>query len=425
MIRKFIALIAALICIPAVAAPEDAVVRVASHGCSASVIYTEPGRSILLGCGHAYQGRDRNKAHVIDAPAPGGALAGRTGLISGNDQQSQQLLSAAKKPGKARVLKVDYQSDLSLIELPVGPLPYVLPVAPPGFRPGRNCVSCGYDRMDLQPGRARTWPATILTVEGNRTYTREKPWHGRSGGALLDRDAGLLIGVTHAYESAGPGSRGIFVSHAAICTFLRSAGWPLPSAAPVAPQLFQQMQLPGQAPFVPVRPGRVEIPHEMRIPNRTGSQCVWVSLATLAQFHRLARGAALASHGGLAGPGQPEGELRRLGIRYCAQSPPNRDATILRDALRYGYGAMVGLGGQHAVVAVALEGSTLTVIENMDPKLGTRTLPLGQWDGWCIVILPDGTDGAQAAPARPNLQAAPRPQYHRAPQSPQNCPGGG
>jgi hypothetical protein len=54
-------------------------------------------------------------------------------------------------------------------------------------------------------------------------FTREKPWHGRSGGALLDADAGYTIGVVQGYEIMAWG-RGIYCSHQAILKFLRGRG---------------------------------------------------------------------------------------------------------------------------------------------------------------------------------------------------------
>src|SRR5947209_9159218 len=46
----------------------NAVVRIPSHGASATVIYTEHGKTLLLGCGHAYQGQDRFKRMTLDIP---------------------------------------------------------------------------------------------------------------------------------------------------------------------------------------------------------------------------------------------------------------------------------------------------------------------------------------------------------------------
>ena len=193
------------------AAPQDAVVRMISHGGSATVIYVGGGRSLLLSCGHCFRGSDRYKKIVIDAqsPNPSGPL---------------------KAP--PRLIKVNYEDDLSLIEVPTE-LPYVAQVAPPGHRPGR-LVSAGYDEMKW-PATQRS--ATMLGSQGNLTYTRERPWHGRSGGGLLDVDHGYLVGVVQGYEVTGQ-QRGMYASHTAIARFL---GWPAtPAAQSPAPYAGQQ-----------------------------------------------------------------------------------------------------------------------------------------------------------------------------------------
>lgn len=180
---------------PLCAAPQDAVVRVTSHGCSATVIQTSAGKSYLLSCAHAFEGRDRYRKIVIDAPVPIGA---------------PQYVSNGSS-----LVRVDYELDLSLIELRAGPLPFLAPVAPAGHRPMR-LLSVGYDAM-RQPSTVRT--ATALSSQGTRTYTREIPSPGRSGGALMDAERGYLMGVVQGYELVAP-RRGIYSSHEAILRFL-------------------------------------------------------------------------------------------------------------------------------------------------------------------------------------------------------------
>ncbi|HEV3444682.1 MAG TPA: hypothetical protein VG099_08575 [Gemmataceae bacterium] len=173
----------------------DAVVRMPSHGASATVIYTTQGRTLLLGCGHAYQGQDRFKHMTLDIPcrAPGPML--KVGI---------------------QLLAVDYEADLSLVQLNAGPVDAYAPVAPAGFVPGRELLSVGFDNMQL-PATVR--PAHKLGSMGGVTFTRERPWHGRSGGALLDTEAGYLVGVVSGYEVTGQ-RRGMYVSHATILNFL-------------------------------------------------------------------------------------------------------------------------------------------------------------------------------------------------------------
>lgn len=174
--------------------PLNAVVRLPSHGASATVIETRPGYSLLLGCAHAFEGKDRTKPIHVDVPT---AQAG------------------AAKQVVIRLLTVDYQADLSLVELHDGPL-VVAPVAPAGHKPSGNVLSIGYDEMKW-PFQVR--PATILGTADPTTFTRERPWHGRSGGALLDAEHGCVIGVVQGYETAGQ-RRGVYVSHATILRFL-------------------------------------------------------------------------------------------------------------------------------------------------------------------------------------------------------------
>jgi hypothetical protein len=184
------------------AEPAQAAVRIQSHGASAMVIATAPGKSWLLSCGHMFldeQGR----------PSP--ALRAKRLVLDGPPQPQARF--AGTRP--ARLLACDHDLDLSLIELDNGPFAYV-PVAPPGHRPGKRLLSIGYDEM--------RWPvtqksATFLGTKGNTTYTRERPWHGRSGGGLIDREAHVLVGVVQGYELNGA-RRGLYVSQEAILSFL-------------------------------------------------------------------------------------------------------------------------------------------------------------------------------------------------------------
>lgn len=201
------------------AAPQDAVIRLSSAGGSGTVIFVGNGKSLILSCGHCFENRDRYKPVVFDAPSP---------------SPTTQL-----RPG-VRVLKVDYQADLSLLEVGAE-LPYVCPVAPPGHRLGR-LLSTGYDKM--------CWPAvqraaTYVAAGPGLTYTREIPVPGRSGGALMDLDAGFLCGVCQGYE-ATRGGRGMYVSHAAICAFL---DWPMPNTAAPGNPFVAEIQDPFRRPL--------------------------------------------------------------------------------------------------------------------------------------------------------------------------------
>ncbi len=220
-----------LLCTSAYAANEQwAVVRIPSHGASATVIATQPGRTWLLGCGHAYQGADRNKPMAFDIAT---------------------MRPAQPKKVSSHLLTVDYQLDLSLVLLDEGPLEFVAKVAPPGHDPrGHQILSCGFDEMKFPMHQE---PATILRDDGHIWWTKEMPWHGRSGGGLLDMTSGCLIGVVSGYDLPHPGYRshpndpachGMYVDLRSIHTFLTrynsggasSTPQPKPLSQPLIPR---------------------------------------------------------------------------------------------------------------------------------------------------------------------------------------------
>ncbi len=174
-----------LFCLPLHAANEQyAVVRIPSHGASATVIATQPGRTWLLGCGHAYQGQDRYKPMVFDIA---------------------QVTKREPRKITSRLLHVDYQADLSLVLLDDGPMDFVAHVAPSGHSiVGHTILSCGFDEMTFPMHQPR---ATILRDDGTTWWTQEMPWHGRSGGGLIDSTSGYLIGVVQGYSTPGPSYR--------------------------------------------------------------------------------------------------------------------------------------------------------------------------------------------------------------------------
>lgn len=183
-------------------APCRSVVRLTSHGASAVVIATGDNRSLLLSCAHAFEGASLTRPIVVDAPYPAAGAPRRVGV---------------------RLLAVDHGADLSLIEIGAGPLPHVSPVAPAGTAHPRLLVSVGFDGMRDRPTISR---ATVLYSSPLLTWTKEKPWHGRSGGGLIDVQTGFCWGIVQGYEVVGA-QRGLYASHTAILSFLRTAAAPV------------------------------------------------------------------------------------------------------------------------------------------------------------------------------------------------------
>jgi hypothetical protein len=178
------------------AEPQDAAVRIPSHGCTGTVIATGPGESWILTCGHAFEGAGRGKAITVDAPAPqaGHARQDKTGIA---------------------LAKLDYRADLALVRLPLGPLPFVAPVASEPPRPGETLLAVGHAKMG--------WPSNlrrvrVIDLSGPWLHTLEKPTPGDSGGPVLN-SRGEVVGTCTGFEG-GPGGRGMYVSLAVIRSFM-------------------------------------------------------------------------------------------------------------------------------------------------------------------------------------------------------------
>jgi hypothetical protein len=227
------------------AGPADAVVRLKSHGGSGTAIATGEGWTLILSCAHCFEGPDRTRPIVLDMPHNAPGLHKKVGV---------------------RVLQVGRTEtvDLSLIKLNAGPVPYVTPISPLANHP-RECWSVGYDELKI-PAKCR--PARIVGQEGSRTLTDARPWHGRSGGPLIDKETGFLVGVCSAYTGPSDGveyrrgEHGIYVSLPAIHAFLVKAGVMRPSAGdaedPFAPELRRPRPFPCPGGSCPIPGPRYE-----------------------------------------------------------------------------------------------------------------------------------------------------------------------
>jgi hypothetical protein len=190
---------------PTGAHPEAcwAVLRVPSHGASATIVWTAPGRTLILGCAHAYEGQMAAKPMEFDIPAD---------------------VQLAPQAVGSQLLAVDHDLDLSLVLLKTGPFPYVAPIAPAGSTPSRDVWSCGYDNMTLHAGRPLCRHATILRDDGRQFWTQEPPWHGRSGGGLIDTGSGCILGCCTGYVRY-PQGPGLYSSSSAVHRFLTQKGY--------------------------------------------------------------------------------------------------------------------------------------------------------------------------------------------------------
>lgn len=202
--------------------PALAVAKIPSHGASATVIYSDAKGSWLLGCCHMF-------------------YAQRSETIDPERLRAPLKTEGPKQPysdGRlvyARLVGYDAQADLSLIWMPRGGM-WWLPVAPAANQLPQKGWTVGYDKMCWPPKKR---PATILGSDGRVIFTRERPWHGRSGGLLVGLD-NYQYGVVEAYEGnpqtwteVDPRYRGIHVGHRQILAFLgKHAPGLIPGGAP-------------------------------------------------------------------------------------------------------------------------------------------------------------------------------------------------
>lgn len=176
---------------------------------SGVVIKTGKDASYVLSCCHLFSSQYPAASYRIRVRAP------------------YDVPAPARNVG-VRLVSRSEKLDLSLIYLPVGPLPYVAPVAPTGHQVGPKLLSVGYDHPSSGFPRGGKLGAVETTVhvvrdDGTITTTREPPFPGRSGGPLLDgaRTVGICS-YRGKYNRWGPFDHGGFVSLSAIHTFL---GW--------------------------------------------------------------------------------------------------------------------------------------------------------------------------------------------------------
>lgn len=196
-----------------------AVVEIPSHGLSGTIIHTEGpregwprGRTLILTAAHA---GDFNKPPRVGMPTVSGA--------------------GAPIKCSPRWAAWDTNADLAIAELQYGPVPHVVRIAPNGFTPSGAAWMYGYgaksdsDRPYSATGRpGEKVAAQIAGNEGTRYEVRPAPIPGRSGGGLVDRPSGFLVGVCSTREldrfQRPTGVRGWFVSLAAIHRFMEGPG---------------------------------------------------------------------------------------------------------------------------------------------------------------------------------------------------------
>ena len=143
----------------------------------------------------------------------------------------------------------------------------------------------------------------------------------------------------------------------------------------------------------------VSIPPQDRVHNRTGMQCCYASLETLARYHKIESLYDLtAKYKGTSSPTPICNLLRRKGIPHVCRVPSDKrkeTLAFLQNACYSGYGALIGINGNHACVLVGLDNDTAKIISNNHPSKETQTLPTSKFlqifHGWAVVIWKEKT----------------------------------
>jgi len=130
------------------------------------------------------------------------------------------------------------------------------------------------------------------------------------------------------------------------------------------------------------------------VPNRTGSQCVWVTLESIARHWGMTDLYNLHNNLGTSGPG----EVARVMIarhRHIYWSPEGKqDWQSLANASANHWPVGVGLRGTHMLLLVDLTQTHATIIDNGGQKSGqrqvwTREYFASAWDGWFVTLDPE------------------------------------
>jgi hypothetical protein len=142
------------------------------------------------------------------------------------------------------------------------------------------------------------------------------------------------------------------------------------------------------------------IPREDRVYNRTGTQCVYASLETLARWSYckplldppLTRRAECQT---FCNPGQVGSLLQQSGVQYEQYRSQGQGKGLLRKAMSEHRAALFGAWRRHAMVVVSYDeqANYAAYIDNSDPSLKIKTITVDQfnqmWDGWIVVIYGD------------------------------------
>ncbi len=176
--------------------------------------------------------------------------------------------------------------------------------------------------------------------------------------------------------------------------------------APVVKPQVPTVPPPAEPPTPPVRPRpndqevadvQVPIPKEMRVFNKSGSQCVWCTIEMLAKFNRIPKANDLTqTYKHATGPREVAQVLTGRGVKF-KQSIRKDEGMLEEYVAKRKLGVGVGVNhGTHMILVCHFDrqAKIVKVIDNSDRSLRVQTWTLDQfrkiWSDWVLVILPDG-----------------------------------
>lgn len=146
---------------------------------------------------------------------------------------------------------------------------------------------------------------------------------------------------------------------------------------------------------IPLEKLHCPIPHEDRVRNNTGSQCVFSSIEMLGRWAEEPKLYHLTRRRDCQGTSSPHGAARlldRMGIRYKQTVYDKRNGLVLiKKAMYEGRGCLFGVPG-HAMVLVhySEKDDLVCWVNNSNRSLkvsyGTVQQFHRMWDGWVLVI---------------------------------------
>lgn len=188
---------------------------------------------------------------------------------------------------------------------------------------------------------------------------------------------------------------------------MRGAPATVPPSLPIVqPQAVQpQLPMPESKPQIPSPPTptdpeliglHVPLPKELRIYNKSGSQCVWCTAQMLGTLNHSAGVAGLTDqYKHATGPGEFNRVMTSRKVKF--KQVTGRDLDFIEEwVTKKHMGVGIGINNSHCILVCHFErGKQVKIIDNSDRQLRVQTWT---WDrftraftGWVFVILPDDT----------------------------------